>query len=61
MEEGDDLVRALRRLARTTEELCKMPCGIESHGQFSYVDRDVVAQLYYISQEALNLGNAKQL
>lgn len=54
MEEGDDLVRALRRLARTTEELCKMPCGMQSHGQFSDVDRDVGTQLYYITQEALN-------
>jgi PAS domain S-box-containing protein len=54
MEEGDDLVRALRRLARTTEDLCKMPCGIVSSGHFADVDRDVGTQLYYITQEALN-------
>lgn len=54
MEEGDDLVRALRRLARTTEDLCKMPCSMHSNGHFADVDRDVGTQLYYITQEALN-------
>lgn len=54
MEEGDDLVRALRRLARTTEDLCKLPCSMQSNGQFSDVDRDVGTQLYFIAQEALN-------
>ncbi|MCB1278192.1 PAS domain-containing protein [Prosthecobacter sp.] len=54
MEEGDDLVRALRRLARTTEDLCKMPCGMQSNGNFSDVNRDAGTQLYYITQEALN-------
>lgn len=54
MEEGDDLVRALRRLARTTEDLCKLPCTFLPSGQFSDVDRDVGTQLYFITQEAIN-------
>ncbi len=54
MEEGDDLVRALRRLARTTEDLCKLPCSMQANGHFADVDRDVGTQLYYIAQEALN-------
>jgi two-component system, LuxR family, sensor kinase FixL len=54
MEEGDDLVRALRRLSRTTEDLCKIPCTMLSSGQLADVDRDVGTQLYFITQEALN-------
>lgn len=54
MEEGDDLVRALQRLARTTEDLCKLPCGMQASGHFADVDRDAGTQLYYIAQEALN-------
>lgn len=54
MEEGDDLVRALRRLARTTEDLCRLPCSMFSNGRLSDVNRDVGTQLYFITQEALN-------
>ena len=50
MDEGDDLVRALRRLARTTEDLCR----VQSNGHFSGVGRDVGTPLYFITQEALN-------
>ena len=54
MEEGDDVVRALIRLARNTEELCGLKCHVQAGADFRSMDRDVGTQIYYITQEALN-------
>lgn len=54
MEEGDDIVRALIRLARNTEELCGLKCRVQAGPDFKSMDRDVGSQIYYITQEALN-------
>ncbi|MEZ5384460.1 MAG: PAS domain S-box protein [Prosthecobacter sp.] len=54
MAEGDDVVRALMRLARNTEELCGLKCRVEARSDLQNVDRDVGSQIYYITQEALS-------
>lgn len=54
MSEGDDLLRALKRLARINEELCHIQCAVHAFGNFTRVERDVGTQLYHITQEALN-------
>lgn len=54
MAEGDDVVRALMRLARNTEDLCGLKCRVEARSDLRNVDRDVGSQIYYITQEALN-------
>ena len=54
MEEGDDVVRALIRLARNTEELCGLKCQVQVSADFKRMGRDVSTQIYYITQEALN-------
>ena len=54
MEEGDDVVRALIRLARNTEELCGLKCRVQAASDFKSMERDVSSQIYYITQEALN-------
>ncbi len=54
MAEGDDVVRALMRLARNTEDLCGLKCRVEARTDLRNVGRDVGSQIYYITQEALN-------
>lgn len=54
MEDGNDIVRALIRLARNTEELCGLKCRVQADAEFASMNHDVGTQIYYITQEALN-------
>lgn len=53
-DDEDDLVSALTRLARTTEELCGFKCRLRTDSGCHDLDRDVSNQVYRIAQEALN-------
>lgn len=54
MQDGDDIVRAIRRLVRNIEDLCQVQCRLHAAQVFDDLHPDVASQLYHIAQEALN-------
>jgi two-component system sensor histidine kinase DegS len=54
MQDGDDIVRAVRRLVRNIEDLCQTQCRMHATQVFDDLHPDVASQLYHIAQEALN-------
>lgn len=54
MQDGDDVVRSIRRLVRNIEDLCQTQCRMHAAEVFEDLHPDVASQLYHIAQEALN-------